>query len=440
MRKFASLFAALIMLLVANAAREQNSWEVLSQPSNGSWKPYPEGGYVGSWSSDLFCMAALPTGVIVFNNSNNIWNYSEVDSSLDFVPFSFAACSDGSFLVDGGYSSNRIIRSSDQGLTWSSGSGLSVALNLLGPMIGDHRGTAYAASGNRFYRSFDNGSNWEQASSFYPSVGFGYVTVKDFAVDSSGNVFASIVYVDSPIYHPPPRQYYSDIIESNDSGKSWHSLEFHEIFSGSSGNLNYDIEYNDSSNSIFVFNGSIYRYDSNKWQLITPLSNVASVNRILGIGHRYVIAATQSGIYYSNDSGNTWAQDSIINFECMNIVKDGTGTLLASTIGGLYRSVNSTLNSIRSSSGQSPSIFLNQNSPNPFPQSTTISFTLPAASYISLDLFDATGRQVERIASGYFGAGEHDVSFTRGSLPDGVYFYRLEANGSVQTQALVIEE
>ena len=53
-------------------------------------------------------------------------------------------------------------------------------------------------------------------------------------------------------------------------------------------------------------------------------------------------------------------------------------------------------------------------------------------------LYDATGREVQTLANGFFAAGEHSVDFARGALAAGVYFYRLEAGGQNMTRAMVI--
>jgi len=55
-----------------------------------------------------------------------------------------------------------------------------------------------------------------------------------------------------------------------------------------------------------------------------------------------------------------------------------------------------------------------------------------------LTLYDATGREVAALASGFMDAGEHDVPFQRSDLPSGVYFYRLASGGQSQTRGMVI--
>ncbi len=71
---------------------------------------------------------------------------------------------------------------------------------------------------------------------------------------------------------------------------------------------------------------------------------------------------------------------------------------------------------------------LSQNYPNPFNPSTKIDFALPIDSRILLVIYDATGREVKTLLRGDLKqAGYHTFEFNAGSLPSGVYFYRLVA-------------
>ncbi len=69
---------------------------------------------------------------------------------------------------------------------------------------------------------------------------------------------------------------------------------------------------------------------------------------------------------------------------------------------------------------------------------TSFSITLPEPSYITLTLYDATGREVAALANGFMDTGEHDVSFQRGNTPSGVYFFRLESGGQSATRGMVV--
>ena len=80
--------------------------------------------------------------------------------------------------------------------------------------------------------------------------------------------------------------------------------------------------------------------------------------------------------------------------------------------------------------GPVPSNFvLNQNHPNPFNPSTTISFSLPVESSVTIKLFNMLGQEVAEITSSDFQAGNHNLKFDAKELSSGAYIYTLEANG-----------
>lgn len=76
--------------------------------------------------------------------------------------------------------------------------------------------------------------------------------------------------------------------------------------------------------------------------------------------------------------------------------------------------------------------------PNPFNPSTTISFELREASFVSLKIYDIQGREVRRLMDGYKSAGTHQVVFDADGLSSGVYFAKLEAGEFRQTVKLLL--
>ncbi len=75
---------------------------------------------------------------------------------------------------------------------------------------------------------------------------------------------------------------------------------------------------------------------------------------------------------------------------------------------------------------------LGQNRPNPFTGATLISFGLPRASHVQLEVFDLLGRRVRTLADRQFEAGFQEVAWDRRSssgdaVHAGVYFYRMTA-------------
>ncbi|MCX6639367.1 MAG: T9SS type A sorting domain-containing protein [bacterium] len=70
-------------------------------------------------------------------------------------------------------------------------------------------------------------------------------------------------------------------------------------------------------------------------------------------------------------------------------------------------------------------------SPNPFNPTTTLSFELPAASFVTLSVYDISGRKVVDLVNGKRDAGSQEVTFDGLTLASGVYLYKLEASDPV---------
>ena len=83
-------------------------------------------------------------------------------------------------------------------------------------------------------------------------------------------------------------------------------------------------------------------------------------------------------------------------------------------------------------------LLLFQNYPNPFNPSTSISFSLPSESFVTLKVFDILGREVAVLVSEKLPAGNHTQQWHAKNLPSGVYIYRLQAGTFTQTRKLVL--
>ncbi len=77
-----------------------------------------------------------------------------------------------------------------------------------------------------------------------------------------------------------------------------------------------------------------------------------------------------------------------------------------------------------------PNIFaMQQNFPNPFNPTSTLSYQLPIDSKVLLKVYDMTGREVATLVNGDKAAGFYTVPFNAINLASGVYIYRLSAEG-----------
>jgi gluconolactonase len=81
---------------------------------------------------------------------------------------------------------------------------------------------------------------------------------------------------------------------------------------------------------------------------------------------------------------------------------------------------------------------LYQNYPNPFNPSTTIRFDLPHRAAMRLTVFNSLGQQVAALLEGDQAAGAHEVNFDGSRLASGLYFYRMQAEGFLQTRRFVL--
>lgn len=84
--------------------------------------------------------------------------------------------------------------------------------------------------------------------------------------------------------------------------------------------------------------------------------------------------------------------------------------------------------------------YLSAPSPSPFARTTQVRFGLPTEAEVSLKVYNLTGQEVETLVAGRKGAGSHTVNWdARESVPGGVYFLRLVADGkSLTRRALVL--
>lgn len=147
-------------------------------------------------------------------------------------------------------------------------------------------------------------------------------------------------------------------------------------------------------------------------------------------GSGYGWAVGNSGrILYTRDYGSSWYIDqsptlnaltAIVAFDSVtNLVFGSNSTILLSG-DSLPSSIIALKQGLRI-----PGI-TSQNFPNPFNPQTAIAFTVPQDDYVTVQIFNVLGQEIEKLADRqYLARGYHVLLFDGAQRASGVYFYRI---------------
>ena len=81
---------------------------------------------------------------------------------------------------------------------------------------------------------------------------------------------------------------------------------------------------------------------------------------------------------------------------------------------------------------------LSQNYPNPFNPTTTIKFSIPEASVVTLKIYNILGEEVKTLVDEYREIGNHTTQFDASSLSSGIYLYRMQTSSFVETKKMLL--
>ena len=98
---------------------------------------------------------------------------------------------------------------------------------------------------------------------------------------------------------------------------------------------------------------------------------------------------------------------------------------------------------IQSISNEIPASYkLYQNYPNPFNPTTKIKFSIPYVKselhVVRLNIYDISGKLVKKLIQEILKPGSYEITFDALSYSSGVYFYKLETNGFVESKKMVL--
>lgn len=177
--------------------------------------------------------------------------------------------------------------------------------------------------------------------------------------------------------------------------------------------------------------GNVSMTSRAKQQLTALLLNVAAGY----ISQTEIISAdgatvTQAITYCDNlidDPSGDHEKSKTICDDINNNIQVGAGVIPLSTVNIAYR------NAIR------PDEYaLLQNYPNPFNPATEISFHLPEAGEVIIEVFNIRGQQVTTLIDAKLESGFHSVSFDGSTVASGIYFYRLTSGEFIETKKMLL--
>lgn len=316
----------------------------------------------------------------------------------------------------GSFAGNGVYKSTNNGINWTSCT--PVSNNVINDM---------AAGGNTLYvlpniggifKSTNNGTNWI-------SIGQGGV---------------KIFWSNNRLYSAGSGLY----VTTND-GQNWNMLrseamssiyaEDSLVFAGTqnTGLLrsgNYGINFTNVLGGQIRIN-SIYKYQNNVFVSADSLDpNFVTINRF----------------YYSTNNGLSFTlrnqglesvkvQDMVVYNNYLYVANGNYGTTNVS----VYKRLLQDVIGIKKVGDIIPERYrLEQNYPNPFNQTTVINFKIPVSGEVKIVLYDIKGSEVRTLVNEDVQAGEYHVRFDAGELTSGVYFYRIEVNGFVDTKKMMV--
>ncbi|MEE1064115.1 MAG: T9SS type A sorting domain-containing protein, partial [Paludibacteraceae bacterium] len=94
---------------------------------------------------------------------------------------------------------------------------------------------------------------------------------------------------------------------------------------------------------------------------------------------------------------------------------------------------------VESGSEEDNGCYLSQNRPNPTNGETMIDFAIVENAFVTIDLYNSLGVKVKNITSDDYQAGSYTLTFSVDNLPQGLYFYVMNANGFVDSKTLIVK-
>lgn len=152
------------------------------------------------------------------------------------------------------------------------------------------------------------------------------------------------------------------------------------------------------------------------------------------------IVGNAGSAFISQNDGISWEQQApiiTVAFRGMT-VSPASNIVWAVADNGIILKWDENANDVKLDGAIPLDFDLSQNYPNPFNPSTTIKYSVPKESKVSLKVFDALGKEIVSLVNETKPAGSYQAVFDGANLSSGVYFCRLQAGNVVLSKKLAL--
>jgi photosystem II stability/assembly factor-like uncharacterized protein len=427
-------------------------------------------------NQNIIYAAGLDSGV--YRSTNSGLNWTQVNNGLTYFKVQSLAISKSnpSILFAGtdqlGGANSGIYKTTDGGNNWTYASnGITdskgiqwIEINPVNPLI------AYAAvfdgivnSTVGLWKTTDGGATW-----FASNTGIG--TIKNMLSLAINPKNPNVVYAGTS-FNQNPTVAPTKIYRSNNAGATWNEMSNGLPTGTTTGDPVRWLSISDLDTAVVMaglflndIDGGIYitTNGGQLWQKrhtglpsatgFLPRSGVIRPNSTseLYVGFDGGTPATSRSVWRSTDQGLSWTQFSngalpptttirALVFETVGDTTLYAGAADAATpfTRGIYDYTFP--NTVGIGNLNEPLTFaLAQNYPNPFNPVTTIRFEIAAASDVTVDIYDITGRLVRTLVNEYKQAGRYDLLMDASDLSSGLYIYKLRAGTFTDSKKMML--
>jgi hypothetical protein len=186
-------------------------------------------------------------------------------------------------------------------------------------------------------------------------------------------------------------------------------------------------------------------------------SLIVNYNATTRVGATSTVAGTFSSLtnstLYSGADGGVYASPHSIDSSVFQWTAPAAGTGAVNFYCAAYQGTTSSANgsstrisfsstenttSVEDNSMAPKEFSLAQNYPNPFNPATNLEFRISETGFVSLKVFELSGREVQALVNNVMTAGEYKMTFDGSGLSSGIYLYRLSTKGVSRTRKMVI--